>query len=392
VHTEDIKRLRVLHCPTSTGGNPQNLAQSERKLGLKSWSLVFKESNFLYSADEILFSEDTPVWKQQIKSWGLIFRAIKEFDVIHYNSGTSILPWDVPFRLYGNNFLIKYALKIYVKICRTFEQRVLRKKIIAVTYQGDDARQGDFCIKNFPICIANNVDSDYYPADLDIRKRSRIDWFDQYADLIYALNPDLLWVLPKRAVFMPYANVNIFDWAPVAKSSNERLVVLHAPSNRNVKGTAYIISAVERLKQEGVPFDFILVENIANADARKLYEQADLVVDQLLAGWYGGLAVEVMALSKPVISYLRRADFIFLPQKMREELPIIEADPSSIYSVLRDWLTLNRMDLAERGAKSRKYVENWHNPVNIARHMKSDYERTLIDKSKLRLHKVESRL
>ena len=38
---EGIKELRVLHCPTSTGGNPQNLARSERLLGLK-----FKLVNF----------------------------------------------------------------------------------------------------------------------------------------------------------------------------------------------------------------------------------------------------------------------------------------------------------------------------------------------------------
>jgi hypothetical protein len=127
-------------------------------------------------------------------------------------------------------------------------------------------------------------------------------------------------------------------------------------------------------------FDFVLVEGRSNADARLLYEQADLVIDQLLAGWYGGLAVEVMALGKPVISYLRRSDLVFIPPKMRDELPIIEADPDSIYSVLREWLTIKVGDLMERGVKSRDYVENWHDPVKIARRMKADYERIFLSK------------
>jgi hypothetical protein len=378
---EDIKGLRVLHCPTSTGGNPQNLAKSERLLGLKSWSLTFHASSFKYDSDETLFSPNIPIWWQQIKSWGIVLRARKYFDVIHYNSGTSILPWDVPPRVYGNNLFIKFILRMYVKLCRKFEQELLQKKVIAVTYQGDDARQSDYCIKNFPISIANEVGSDYYFPDLDFRKRCRIRWFEEYADLIYALNPDLLWVLPERATFIPYANVNILEWTPVFKKPSVRPLVLHAPSHRNAKGTHYIIDAVNRLKDEGILFDFILVEGRSNADARLLYEQADLVIDQLLAGWYGGLAVEVMALGKPVISYLRRSDLVFIPPEMREELPIIEADPFSIYSVLREWLTVRLGDLMERGARSREYVERWHDPARIARQMKADYDRILLSKN-----------
>jgi hypothetical protein len=377
------EKLRVLHCPTSTGGNPQNLAKSERLLGLRSWSLTFHASGFGYDSDETLFSSSTSIWLQQLKAWGVVLRARKNFDVIHYNSGTSILPWDVPARIYGDNFIVKAVAKMYVRICRIFETRLLCKKVIAVTYQGDDARQGDYCVKNFSICIANEVGLDYYSPDLDLRKRCRIHWFDEYADLIYALNPDLLWVLPKRAKFIPYANVNILDWTPIVKKPAAKPKVLHAPSHRHAKGTSYIIEAVNRLNVEGIMFEFILVEGKSNDEARSLYEQADLVIDQLLAGWYGGLAVEVMALGKPVISYLRRSDLVFIPPQMMEEIPIIEADPLSIYSVLREWLTVKVDDLMERGAQSRKYVEYWHDPTRIANQMKADYEFVKLNKPQL---------
>ncbi len=247
--------------------------------------------------------------------------------------------------------------------------------MIAVTFQGDDARQGDYCRQHFANSIAHETGSDYYTVESDARTRQRIAWFDEYANLIYAVNPDLLWVLPKRARFVPYAHLDLDEWTPVEKETGATPVVLHAPSHRGAKGTRHVVEAIERLKSEGVSIEFVLVENLSNAKARKLYERADLVVDQLLAGWYGGLAVEAMALGKPVICYLRQSDLSFLPEEMRADLPLINATPGNVYAILREWLVDRRGELQARGSVSRAYVERWHDPVRIARDIKADYER-----------------
>lgn len=247
--------------------------------------------------------------------------------------------------------------------------------MVAVTFQGDDARQGEYCRQHFKISIAHETGSDYYTVESDEATRQRIERFDEISDLIYAVNPDLLWVLPKRARFVPYAHLDIANWLPVEKETPTAPVVLHAPSHRGAKGTRYIVEAISRLKSEGVPLEFVLVENLSNADARKLYERADLVVDQLLVGWYGGFAVEAMALGKPTICYLRQSDFVFLPDAMRADLPLIVATPTDIYAVLREWLVDRRGELQARGWMSRHYVERWHDPLRIARDLKADYER-----------------
>jgi len=52
-----------------------------------------------------------------------------------------------------------------------------------------------------------DVEPGYYTPASDARKRWRIAQFATYADRIYALNPDLLHVLPAQAEFLPYANV-----------------------------------------------------------------------------------------------------------------------------------------------------------------------------------------
>jgi glycosyltransferase involved in cell wall biosynthesis len=117
-------------------------------------------------------------------------------------------------------------------------------------------------------------------------------------------------------------------------------------------------------------------------EARRLYEQADLLVDQVLAGWYGGLAVELMALGKPIIAYIRAGDLQFIPEGMRSELPVITATPATIYAVLKEWLTVRKDELSERGRLSRAYVERWHDPLAIAARLKSEYQAIMSSKLK----------
>jgi glycosyltransferase involved in cell wall biosynthesis len=151
-------------------------------------------------------------------------------------------------------------------------------------------------------------------------------------------------------------------------------VVVHAPTDRGVKGTRFVREAVDRLQDEGVPFEYVQVENLPRAEARVQYERADLIVDQLLAGWYGGVGLEGMALGKPVICYIREQDLRFVPERMRAELPVIRATPATIYEVLREWLTKHRHELTEVGLRGRRYAERWHDPMRIAERVKRNYE------------------
>jgi hypothetical protein len=249
-------------------------------------------------------------------------------------------------------------------------------KGIVVTYQGDDARQGHYQREHFEINMATEVDENYYSPHTDEAKRRRIARFARYADRIYALNPDLLHVLPDSAEFMPYASIDPRKWLPV-KASDQVPVVLFAGTNPVAKGWRFLSAALERLQREGIKFDLVKVEKLAWQEARSLYERADILVDQLLAGWYGGLAVELMALGKPAICYIRENDLRFIPPTMRDDLPIINATPTTIYTVLKEWLTVRKHELPEVGQLSRAYVEKWHDPVKIAARLKSEYEAIL---------------
>jgi len=375
-----MRRLRVLHCPAMVAGTLQTLARAERKLGIDSWVVAFSPSTYGYKPDEILWNADDQLLVMEAKRWALLYRALKHFDILHFNFGQSIMPERV---LRAENSDEHFSLlwqmyKLYARVLELRDLPVLKKagKGIVVTYQGDDARQGDFCRRNFETHHAFEVELGYYSPESDAHKRRKIDVFSRYADRIYALNPDVLHMLPYRAEFLPYSQIDLTDWQPIhdARSTNQTPVVVHAPTHRLGKGTRFILDAVSRLKSEGVALQFLLVEGVAQTEARRTFQRADLLIDQLLTGWYGGVAVEAMALGKPVICYIREDDLKFVPARMREDLPIINAMPGTIYEVLREWMTKRRHELPELGRRSRAYVEKWHDPLKVAAKLKHEYE------------------
>lgn len=367
--------IRVLHCPEIVAGNAQQLARAEREVGLDSVAVAFEPSVYAYESDELLFEPSDRAFARERKRFGLLRRALREFDVVHFNFGRTIMPFapeGPPPRLVG---------RVYAAYARLLELRdlpLLKRagKGIVVTYQGDDARQGDYSLSHFDVSIAAEVGPDYYTPRGDVLNRRRIATVARYADVVFALNPDLLHVLPAHAEFLPYTAVDLRAWEPVPQHTGVP-VVLHAPSHRGAKGTTFVLDAVERLRAEAIDFEFVLVEGLTRERAREVYERADLLVDQLLAGWYGGLAVELMALGKPVVAYIRREDLDGVPAGLRDELPFIEARPETIVDVLRRCLTTDRELLPELGARSRRYVEHWHDPLDIAQRTKQTYERIL---------------
>lgn len=349
-----------MHCPADVGGNAWTLSRAERKLGLDSEVMVFQKSWLGYPADmDLQLTKNHPA-RSALRLLAFFIKALTRYDVFHFNFGSSLLPYS---RYLGSLELSDLPLL-----------KRLGKRIV-VTYQGSDVRQKSFCASNFAIsaCAEPDCYSGYCNDTTDALKKKRADKFSRYADKIFSLNPDLLHVLPSRAEFLPYSNVDLTEWLPSSKSEGERFVIAHSPTNRSVKGTRYILDAVERLKDKYKNVELMLVEGLPHSKVKALYTQADLAIDQLLAGWYGGFAVEMMALGKPVVCYIREGDLKFIPSQMKDDLPIVNANPNTIYEVLLR-LVEQRDQVHLIGERSRAYVERWHDPMKIALRTKEAYE------------------
>ncbi len=372
------KSYKVLHAPTTVGGNPQGLSEALNILGVYSRTLTLQQNYLNYQADYVLWSQRDGRLKRELKRLITLFYVGFKYDVIHYNFGTTIAATGCFISSSsGIKSFLRLAYYIYLDGLQLLELKAYKAlgKSLFVTYQGDDARQGDYSLTNFKFSIASQVDSSYYNKESDEWKRQSIARFSKYCNVIYAVNPDLLNVLPKGAKFIPYSHISLEKWTPqYTQLEVRKLRIAHAPSHQKAKGTDAILAALEKLKTDGYEFELVLVEGLSNAEAKNIYGIADVFVDQLFAGWYGGLAVEAMALGKPVLVYIRSEDLKFIPNEMAADLPFINVDPETIEEGLRQVLTMPRHDLLALAKKSREYVEKWHNPMKIASKLMDDYD------------------
>jgi len=379
------KEFSVIHLPTTVGGNSTGLSNALKKLKVKSFTCTYEQNYIQYKTDMVLFNSKDSYILREIKKIKLLINVIKKMDIIHFNSGATIASSNAYpilnlIKTNPKKYFLKFIGAFYSNIFELIELILLKifKKPMFITFQGDDARQGDYISANFKVSIASQVDVFYYNSKSDVFKRNKINRISKFASKIYALNPDLLYVLPKNAEFLPYCHINIDDWKPkYPYPINRPLKILHAPTNRSVKGTNLIIDTLDRLENEGFKFELILVEGVDYESAKKLYMDADILIDQLYAGWYGGLAVELMALGKPVVSFIRKKDLKYIPKKMKNDLPIIDITPFDIYDVMKSVLSMSPTEIKDLGIISRKYVEKWHNSIDIAKRLKQDYEEAL---------------
>lgn len=375
-------KYKVLHLPTTVGGNPQGLSRHFCELGVHSESWTISQNYLSYAADRVITkSTDSRVLAELKKLWALTY--VFRFQVIFFNYGRTLF---MPFPSVPNHkrhWIKRPLLTLYQSYSSVMHRLEIfslsaLNRIVLVQYQGDDARQGDYCRAHFQITAATQVDDSYYTPENDALKRERISSLTRLCAKTYSLNPDLLYVLPDSAEFLPYSHISLTDWPPhYTQLADRPLRIGHAPSHWGAKGTRLILDAVDTLRQHGFEFEFLLIEGLSNAEAKERYKTIDVLVDQLFIGWYGGLAVEAMALGKPVIAYIRNNDLRFIPAQMQQDLPIVQAEPNTIYQRLKQVLAMPRGDLLELAKRSRAYVEKWHDPAAIAMRIKTDIDNTL---------------
>ena len=98
---------------------------------------------------------------------------------------------------------------------------------------------------------------------------------------------------------------------------------------------------------EQLPVELEIVEGLHHDEARRRYERADIVVDQLNAGWYGLFAIEAMALGKPVVTFLHDEAVERTEQALGTKVPIVSATAETLADRLRPLVE----DAAERRAR-----------------------------------------
>lgn len=374
----NIIYMRILHLPVVYGRQAWGLSRAERALGHNSDFVAFENTFGKTPCDRLLFSTEDGVFKRELKRWNLFLTSIFRYDVFHFHFGQKFFtlnprPWKTGDT--SSQALLRFFYFLYSLVVGRLDLWVLRLlgKKMFMTYHGDDIRQGDRSRELFKVHFADEVDSVYYNPYTDARKRKSAELYACYCKQIFAISPDLLPMSPRGARLIRHAGIDQSEWRQT-ESHNPKPLIVHAPTHREVKGTKYILAAVEKLKSRGYEFDFKLIEKMTNLEAREWYAKADLVVDQIFLGWYGVLAIECMALGKPVISYIRKEDTKLVSSELVKDIPVISAEPKTIENKIA-WCLEHTAELKEIGKKSRAFVEKWYDPIEIAKEVIEIYKK-----------------
>ncbi|CAG7649103.1 glycosyltransferase family 4 protein [Paenibacillus allorhizosphaerae] len=310
------------------------LARALRAHGVHATSCSLNNDVYSYLSDICLNLNEYPKAVRVAVRNAFLEDAMEKYDIFQFRFGASFTA-------------DKRDLKLFAA----------KGKKMVVHHCGDEARV---------LSVARSFNNPYAEgreAWTEERIRSSIKQLSTYIDHVIINDHELLpHVEPyyKKVHIVPYA-IDVQSFRPEYPASKSEPVVVHAPSHRKVKGTDFVLDAVERLKKEGLKFRFKLVEKVPHEQAMKIYQHSTIVIDQLTVGTYANLSMEAMAMGKPVISYIRDD----LRTTFPPGLPIVSANPGTIYEVLKDLLK-RPSDWVRLGMEGRRYVEQHHNFEKVA--------------------------
>jgi glycosyltransferase involved in cell wall biosynthesis len=307
--------LRVVHCPVNTAGVPWANVQALRRRGIDAQLVVFNRYQLHSEADWSLDRRGGFVRKQATQ-WSALARLLPKTDVFHFYFGLTLVPQSVQFPIL----------------------RALRKKSV-MHYLGSDIRGKS-------------------REELAFGKKAGAEVVGSY---------DAVRWVPEAEMIPPGIDVQAIRPSP--PTDHARPVILHAPSSRRRKGTEQVLAACA-----GLDADLLLVEGLHHDEALERYREADIVVDQLNAGWYGLLAIECMALGKPVVTFLHDEALERTERELGTRVPIVNATKGSLRARLEP-LVASAAERRRIGAESRAFVEQVHDLERVADRLLALYAR-----------------
>jgi len=313
--TPDGRPLRVVLCPVNTAGVPWTTAQALRGRGVDAKLVVFERYALHPEADVCLDRSGGFARRQAIQLRALA-GLLPQTDIFHFIFGLTLVPQSLQYPLL----------------------RLFRKKSV-MHYLGSDIRGKT-------------------PEQLAAGKKAGAEIVGSY---------DAIRWVPEAEVIPP--GIDLSRFAPAPPSHRARPVILHAPSSRRRKGTEHVIAAVE-----GLDADLEIVEGLRHDEAFERYRNADIVVDQLNAGWYGLFAIECMALGKPIVTFLHDEAVRRTEHAFGTTVPIVSATAETLREQLRP-LVADAAERRRRGAASRAYVELVHDQERITDRLLDVYAR-----------------
>jgi glycosyltransferase involved in cell wall biosynthesis len=332
--------LRILHAPRNIAGQAGDTVAALRRLGHDAELWEDSPDPFGRPSDRVLaLDRDDPR-----PSLAAMAEAAERFDIVHFHFGQTLVPrWGVLPPFWDLPVLRGLGLRVFF----TFHGTDVRLDRV---HRSLNPWAGDFTASGPPE---------------DDRTEKAVQVMRTYADALFVVSVNYLAYVPD-AVYMPRV-IDLGAWPDVPARSRERPVVVHAPTRRGTKGTELLLPVLDELRLEGLDFDLRLVEGAPHDEVRSALADADLLVDNLVAGSYGIVALEAMASGAAVVSNMSAA-----LRAAHPDAPVVPVDPTTIKATLRR-LMLDPAGRREIAARGRPFVAATHDADLVAARLVEAY-------------------
>lgn len=329
----NFSKIQSAHGPKSWNYTAQKNAKAELLLGIKSIS---------YSYTDLL---------NPIK----LIKILWNTQVFHFYAGYTLIP------ISTNHFKL-YALLggCDIKILKFFGKKVV------MHFQGCELRDR-FNPLALIVCETCHKREIYCKQNRAKGRRKRMVKNSKNADALVVTTPDLKeYLRPLSSTWIPKIALQVKYSSAIEIPQSGKLIIIHAPSNRSIKGSSRIIEVTDKHKDK---FELVLLENVPREDVYKQAKASHIAIDQIRIGWYGNFAVEMMSLGLPVICHISESN---LPEN-KDRFPIINASSGNLEEILL--LIYNNRSFANEKAKlNSTYLEKYHSEQAIAYRLKSIYQ------------------
>jgi len=351
--------VRVFLGPYNIAGLLWGYRRGLTELGVDCKVIAFEESPFGYRSD-VAFNFKGNQYLRTLRRIPHLPALIGKFDIFHL--------------VYGNSLLGPYPYNFDVPVLKMLQKRIVMSFLGYDIKCSEEVINGRKAIVNCRDCEIGDIGTPHSQCRVE-KKICLVKFWSRYSDAIFC-GMGVSGVLDALGVewhplILP---CDLNYWKPFESNfypKKSKMLILHAPSDKQLKGERFVTAAIRKLKDEGYDIDFKLLTSQPNYKVREWLNVSDIVIDQMLTVWHGMFSVESMAMAKPTICSI---DEKYKKQfEYARDLPIVSANPDTLYDKLKILVDNSKLR-KEIAYKSRRYAEEVHDSKKVAQSLLQVYE------------------